>query len=185
VKAISYSRASQDRTGEELSVERQSADQRALAAARGWELVAEIRDNDVSAAGKRKRPGFEQALAMVSAREAQLIVATDMSRLTRGKARDEVRLLELGLETGLRLAFVRAPDLDLSTAAGRLTASILIAAARHEIEQKSERQKRAVQQAAEQGRWTGGRRPFGFESDGMTVREDEAQAIRDGYAALR
>lgn len=184
VKAISYARASQDRTGQELSVERQTEDQRTLAKLRGWELVAEIRDNDVSAAGKRKRPGFEQALDMVRAGEAQMIVSTDMSRLTRGKARDEVRLLELGLDTGLRLSFVRAPDLDLSTAAGRLTASILIAAARHEIEQKSERQSRAARQAAEQGRWQGGRRPFGYEADGRTIREVEADALRDAYAAV-
>lgn len=155
-----------------------------MAEMRQWELAAEIKDNDVSAAGKRRRPGFEQALGMIRAGEAQMIVATDMSRLTRGKARDEVRLLELGLETGLRLSFVRAPDLDLSTAAGRLTASILIAAARHEIEQKSERQSRAALQAAQQGRRVGGRRPFGYEADGMTIREDEAEALREAYAAI-
>jgi site-specific DNA recombinase len=184
VKGVSYSRASQDRTGQELSVERQDEDHLALAKLRGWELVAQIRDNDVSASGRRKRPGFEQVLQMVRDGEAEMIVATDMSRLTRGKASDEVRLLELGLETGLKLSFVRAPDLDLSTAAGRLTASILIAAARHEIEQKSERQKRANLQAAQQGRRVGGPRPFGYEPDGMTIREPEAAALRDAYAAV-
>lgn len=168
--AISYARASQDRTGEELSVDRQHEDHEGLAAARQWRIVARITDNDVSAAGKRKRPGFERALRMVAAGEANMIVATDMSRLTRGKARDEVRLLELGVETGLTLSFVRAPDLDLSTAAGRLTASILIAAARHEIEVKSERQRRANLQAAQQGRRVGGRRSFGY---GLQVGYDE------------
>lgn len=184
MEVISYARASQDRAGLELSVERQLEDQRALADQRGWTLVAELKDNDVSAAGKRKRPGFEHALEMVRAGEAQMIVATDMTRLTRGKARDELRLLELGLETGLKLSFVRAPDLDLSTAAGRLTASILIAAARHEIEQKSERQVRAQRQAAEQGRWTGGRRRFGYEDDGKTIREAEAVVLREAYERI-
>lgn len=175
---LSYARASQDRTGEELSVARQHEDQRKLASGRGIRLAAEVTDNDVSAAGKRKRPGFERALEMVGAGEVSVIIATDMSRLTRGKAQDEARLLEMGLETGLKLMFVRAPDLDLSTAAGRLTASILIAAARHEIEQKSERQKRAAVQAAEAGKRIGGRRPFGYEDDGTTIRENEAEAIR-------
>lgn len=179
--AISYARASQDRTGEELSVSRQHEDHREVARERGAQIKVELTDNDVSAAGKRRRPDFEAALATVKAGEATVIIATDMSRLTRGKALDEARLLELGLETGLKLWFKRAPDLDLSTAAGRYTASILIANARHEIEQKSERQRRATIQAAEQGRPSGGRRPFGFESDGITVREDEAAAVRAAY----
>lgn len=183
MNGISYARASQDRTGEELSVERQLDDQRALAQREGITLVAELKDTE-SAAGRKVRPQFEEALRRVKAGEAQIIIATDMSRLTRGKARDEVRLLELGLETGLKLFFVRAPDLDLSTAAGRLTASILIAAARHEIEQKSERQRRANAQAAQQGRRVGGPRPFGYEPDGMVIREVEAEALRDAYGAV-
>jgi site-specific DNA recombinase len=182
--AISYARASQDRTGEELSVSRQHEDHRGVARERGVRIVAELTDNDVSAAGKRRRPGFEAALAMVKRGDATVIIATDMSRLTRGKAQDEARLLELGLQTGLKLWFKRAPDLDLSSAAGRLTASILIAAARHEIEQKSERQRRASIQAAEQGRRVGGRRPFGYESDGTAIREEEAAAVRAAYDAV-
>jgi site-specific DNA recombinase len=182
--AISYARASMDRTGEELSVDRQRTDQRKLVRQRDARLGAEITDNDVSANGRRKRPGFEQVLQIVREGGADVIVATDMSRLTRGKSQDEARLLELGLETGLKLWFVRAPDLDLSSAAGRLTASILIAAARHEIEQKSERQRRAAEQAAEQGRRIGGRRPFGYEADGMTIREIEADAVRGAYDAV-
>jgi DNA invertase Pin-like site-specific DNA recombinase len=182
--AISYARASVDRTGEELSVDRQRADQRSLVKQRGAQLAAEITDNDVSASGRRKRPGFEQVLQLVRGGKATVIVATDMSRLTRGKAQDEARLLELGLETGLKLWFVRAPDLDLSSAAGRLTASILIAAARHEIEQKSERQRRAAEQAAEQGRRIGGRRPFGYDSTGMVPDEAEADAVRWAFNAM-
>lgn len=162
---------------------RQHEDHRKLARQREVQIT-EVTDNDVSAAGRRKRPGFERALEMVRAGEVSVIIATDMSRLTRGKAMDEARLLELGVETGLKLLFVRAPDLDLGTAAGRLTASILIAAARHEIEQKSERQKRAAVQAAEQGRRIGGRRPFGYETDGMTERPAEAEAVREAYRLL-
>ncbi|WP_433369083.1 recombinase family protein [Actinoplanes sp. CA-142083] len=182
--AISYARASVDRTGQELSVERQRSDQRKLVRHRGVRLAHEITDNDVSANGRRRRPGFERMLELVREGKADVIVATDMSRLTRGKSSDEARLLELGLETNLKLWFVRAPDLDLSTAAGRLTASILIAAARHEIEQKSERQRRAAEQAAEQGRRIGGRRPFGYDADGTTENKTEADAIRWAYNEL-
>ena len=160
---------------------RQHEDHRTLADRCGLTILEEITDNDISAAGKRRRPGFERLLAMVKEGQARSIIATDMSRLTRGKARDELRLLELGSETGLKLYFCRAPDMDLSTAAGRYAASIMIGGARHEIEQKSERQIRANVQAAQMGKRVGGRRPFGYEPDGKVVRELEAAALRRAY----
>ena len=52
--------------------------------------------------------------------------------------------------------------MDMATPAGRLSADILAGVAKHEIEQKSDRQRRAVEQAVEQGRRVGGRRPFGY-----------------------
>jgi site-specific DNA recombinase len=183
VDTVIYARASADRTGEELSVQRQLEDGRATATARGLTVVAELVDNNVSAAGRKKRPGFEAALKAVADGRARCILAWDMSRLARS-ARDRLRLLEAGKEHGAVVAFVRGTDLDLSTPAGRLTADILGSVALHEIEQKSDRQKRATRQAAEQGRRTGGRRPPGYEADGMTVRESEASVIRGGYGAV-
>jgi len=56
--------------------------------------------------------------------------------------------------------------------------------ARHEIEQKSARQRLAGAQAAQQGRPTGGHRPVGYESDGITIRPVEARLIRAGYRDL-
>jgi site-specific DNA recombinase len=52
------------------------------------------------------------------------------------------------------------------------------------VERKSARQRSAQAQAARQGRRVGGRRPFGYEQDGVTVRQDEAAAIRSGYEAV-
>jgi hypothetical protein len=60
-----------------------------------------------------------------------------------------------------------------------MTARITGAVARHESEQKGERVRRQKQQAAADGRWLGGRRPFGFEDDAVTHRPREAQAIAD------
>jgi site-specific DNA recombinase len=183
VDTVIYARASADRTGEELSVTRQLEDGRSAAQARGWTVVAELVDNNISAAGRKKRPGFEAALKAVADGRARCILAWDMSRLARS-ARDRLRLLEAGKEYGAVVAFCRGTDLDLSTPAGRLTADILGSVALHEIDQKSDRQKRATRQAAEQGRRTGGRRPPGYEPDGMTVRESEASVIRAGYDAV-
>ena len=43
------------------------------------------------------------------------------------------------------------------------------------------RQPSAAIQAAKQGRWVGGRRAFGYEADGVTIRETEAALIRQAY----
>lgn len=183
VDTVIYCRASLDRTGEELSVTRQLEDARATAHARQLNVIAELIDNSVSAKGRQKRPGFDAALRAIAEGRVKCILAWDMSRLSRS-ARDRLRLLETGKEHGVVLAFVRGSDLDLSTPAGRLTADILGSVALHEIDQKGDRQRRATLQAAEQGRRAGGRRPFGYEADGMTVLDAEASALRDAYEAV-
>ena len=43
-----------------------------------------------------------------------------------------------------------------------------------------ERQQRARLQAAEDGRWGGGRRPYGYQPDGMTVVAEEAAEVARG-----
>jgi site-specific DNA recombinase len=53
-----------------------------------------------------------------------------------------------------------------------------------EARQKSVRQKAAAMQKAQLGKPAGGPRAFGFERDGVTVREAEATALRAAYAAL-
>jgi site-specific DNA recombinase len=112
-----------------------------------------------------------------------VVIAWALDRLTRNR-RDTLRLIETCQKKGATIALVRGSDLDMSTPAGRLTADLLAAVARSEIEVKSDRQKRAAEQAVEQDRWIGGRRPFGYESDGVTVLESEAAAVRPAYSSL-
>jgi DNA invertase Pin-like site-specific DNA recombinase len=183
VDAVIYLRQSQDRTGQEFGIERQRADARKLAELRGWTVVAEYPDNDISAAGKRVRPGFEAIITALRERRATAVIAWDMTRLSRN-ARDTLRLMEAGQAAGAMLSFVRGSDLNLASADGRTLAGILSSIAQGEIDKKSERQRAAAAQAAQQGRRIGGRRPFGSEPDGMTVREPEAAAVRDGYEAV-
>lgn len=111
---------------------------------------------------------------------AEVVVAWHIDRLTRRLTELE-ELIELAQRTGLRIATVTG-DVDLSTDAGRLVGRILASVARGEVERKGARQKRAQQQAAEQGRPAGGRRPFGYASDGVTVNDPEARHVRQAYA---
>jgi site-specific DNA recombinase len=183
VNAIVYLRISEDRTGQEAGVTRQREDCERRCQERGWRIVAVETDNDISASGKRHRPGFEGMLARIVSGEAQVVVAWSLDRLQRNR-RDELRLYESCQKAGAQLSLVNGADLDFSTAAGRFVADSLGSVARLEIEMKSDRQRRAQQQAAEAGRRVGGRRPFGYGSDGTSVREAEAMAIREGYTAI-
>lgn len=178
--AIGYARISLDRSGEGAGVQRQTVDIRAAAELRGLDLVEMAVDNDISAAGKHVRPGFERVLTALDEGSVTVVMAWALDRLTRNR-RDSLRLIEMCQRKGATIALVRGSDLDMSTPSGRLMADMLAAVARSEIEAKSDRQLRANLQAVENGQWRGGRRAFGFEADGRTIREAEAAAVRDAY----
>lgn len=182
MRATIYTRVSSDRQGERAGVTRQREDCLKHARQRGWEIVAEHEDNDQSARSGRKRPGFEAMLEDIAAGRVQVVIAWALDRLQRNR-RDELRLYEACQEHKVILSLVNGSDMDFGTAAGRFVADALGSVARMEVDLKSDRQKRASLQAAQQGRPYGGRRPFGYEHDRMTIREDEAAVIRAGYAA--
>lgn len=198
MRAFVYTRQSLDRSGAGAAVDRQREDCHKLCQERGWTVVQEFTDNDVSASSKKPRPAYIRMLEAVERREAEVVVAWHVDRLTR-KLTDLENLIELAERTSLRIATVTG-DVDLSTDAGRLVGRILASVARGEVERKGTRQKRAQQQAAQQGRWSGGRRPFGYGAptgethavrgkilptyDMNKINELEAKHVREGYAAL-
>ncbi|GAA3852024.1 recombinase family protein [Amycolatopsis tucumanensis] len=172
-----YCRISRDRIGAGLGVERQEEDCRELAERLGGDVVDVYVDNDISAYSGKRRPNYERLLADVEAGRVTAVVAWHTDRLHRAPMELE-RYITACEPRNVPTYTVKAGELDLTTAAGRMTARITGAVARHESEQKSERLARQRRQAMEQGRWIGGRRPFGFEDDGMTVRAVEADALR-------
>lgn len=180
MRAACYLRISQDRAGEGLGIDRQRQDCEQLIERRGWTLQKTYIDNDISATSGKRRPEWEAMMAAVDAGHVDVVVGWTIDRTLRS-GRDRLRILELGRKHGIIISIVRGSDMDLSTPAGRLAADILGAVAQNEVEVKSDRQIRAQQQAAEQGRRSGGRRPFGYDKTGMIVNPDEAAAIADGY----
>src|SRR5262249_42604236 len=77
-------------------------------------------------------------------------------------------------------------DYDLATAAGRMTARVVGAVARHESEHKSERLRAKMRELTEAGRMRGGygTRPYGFNeyekgTHQVTLRPAEAEVIKD------
>ena len=182
MRAFVYLRQSLDRTGEGAAVTRQKEDCLRLCVERGWDVVRIWSENDTSASSQKPRPVYVEMLRAIDRREADVLVAWHVDRLTR-KLTDLEHLIEVAQNTGLRIATVTG-DVDLSTDAGRLVGRILASVARGEVERKGARQKRAQQQAAQLGKPAGGRRPFGYGSDGVMVVEDEAVLITAAYTDL-
>lgn len=184
MKVLVYLRMSQDRDGDELGITRQREDCLALVAQRGWTLLRDpLSDNDRSASGRKPRPEFQRLLQLIGSGEVGAVVAWSIDRLTRN-ARDRLSLVEVCQAHNVIISLARGSDIDCSTPSGRLVAGLMGEVAQHEIDQKADRQRRANQQAAEQGRRVGGRWPFGYTDKGMVIVPAEAKAIRDGYHYL-
>lgn len=167
--AAVYARQSFDRHGDTLAVSRQLDLCRKFAASRGWDVTAEHVDNDRSATSGVERPEFERLLAA----RPERIVVWHVDRLVR-LTRDLERVIDLGTDVHA----VEAGHLDLSNPAGRATARTVTAWAQYETEQKGLRQKAANDQRAAAGLPYRCQRPFGYEPDGMTIRESEAAELR-------
>src|SRR5699024_1351012 len=183
MKAVVYTRISLDRFGDSSGVTRQHEDALQLIEQRGWELVAEYQDNDVSADGKAQRPGFNALIEHINTGAIDAVVAWSFDRLSRNR-RDELRLIEACQKQSVTLALVRGSDIDMSTPAGRMVADIMATTARHEIEVKSDRQIRANLQRAQQGKPHLTHRPFGYADDGVTIIPEEAELIKRGYSQI-
>jgi site-specific DNA recombinase len=160
-------------------IDRQRTRCHALAKARGWDVAGEYEDNDTSASKARgSGTAWARLIADATAGKFDVVIAVDLDRLLR-----TITDLITITETGAKVLTVDG-EIDLTTADGEFRATMLAGIARFEARRKGERQKRATAQAAAKGRRTGGRRPFGYDLDGMTVRPAEAAAIREGYAAF-
>jgi DNA invertase Pin-like site-specific DNA recombinase len=177
-RAAVYTRISRDRVGAGLGVERQRHDCEKLAADLGWEVVAVHADNDLSAYTGKPRPGYLALLEDLKAGRADAALVWHTDRLHRSPAEleDYIAVCE---PREVPTVTVKAGPLDLATPSGRMVARQLGAVARYEVEHMAERQQRARLQAATDGRWSGGRRPYGYGPDGVTVVEAEAAVLRE------
>ena len=175
--AIIYARISRDRVGAGLGVDRQRKDCLELAQRLGLQVVAVYSDNDLSAYSGKPRPGYRRMLADLQTGRATAVLAWHTDRLHRSP-RELEEYIDLCERYGVATHTVKAGPLDLATPSGRLIARQLGAHARFESEHQSERARRQKEQMARTGQWMGGRRPFGYEADGVTVRPSEAAALR-------
>jgi DNA invertase Pin-like site-specific DNA recombinase len=159
----------------------QSTDCEKLAAANGYVVVDRYVDDGISASSGKQRPEWERLMADILAGKLDVIVAVDEDRLYR-RVEDKLELSTVCEASGVRWHTVRGGMVDPASEDGEFFSTMRAAMARLEVRKKSARQKATNATRRAEGLPTcQGARPFGFEPDFMTHREDEAELIRELY----
>lgn len=200
-RAVAYIRVSTDKQAEEgLSLETQVAQVRAYAGLYGIDLVAPAGGEGPSqpflmddlSAKSLDRPGLQRVLAMLRSGEADAVIVTKLDRLTRS-VRDLATLLEEHFAEGGSQLFSVSEQIDTRTAGGRLVLNILASVSQWEREVIGERTKAVMQHMKRQGRYVGGRVPYGrrlegdvlvdFATEQLTI--ESARELRKSGLSLR
>lgn len=178
-----YCRISLDAEEKGEGVKRQEDDCRALCASRGYEVVDVYVDGSNSAYSGKRRPEYERLLSDLGEGRINGVVVYNLDRLHRRPVEPE-SFIDLAQRTKATLATVTG-DVDLSTHEGQLTARIMGAVAKKASDDASRRLQRKWIEDAKDGKPKhGGKRPFGYEPDKVTVRESEAEVLREAVARV-
>ncbi len=183
-RGATYERISKADAGDEDGVIRQGEDTEELAKRRDIPIEGRrFRDNDKSATHGKHRPEYERLMAAVQRGEVDVIIVYLLGRLWRNR-RERAEGIEILRKHGVSVLCVKGPELDLTTAAGRLLAGLLGEVDTFEVEQMSEREQREMRQRVERGQVPTGPRCFGYTADGSEVIDAEAAEVRKMYEAI-
>lgn len=134
-------------------------------------------DNSRSAWNPRvRRPGWDALMARLESGEAGGVIVFDLARFSRRPIEGE-RLIEAA-ERGLTILDSES-EYDLTTPSGKKAFRDQMSAAAYESDRLSTRTSRGKRLKARRGEPNVSSRPFGFEPDGVTIRDDEAALLRD------
>jgi site-specific DNA recombinase len=177
-----YTRISNDDSAElkRRGVEHQAQDCRAFAERRGWQVVDIYEDNSISASSKANlaRPEYDRLLIDLASGRIERILVLGQDRLLRRPEQLETLFRihqNLGIPT---IECVSGPPIDMLTSTGRIHArmkAVFDAAYAEYVSEKLTQYKRDL---AERGLpRQGGRRPFGYTTDGLEIVDYEADLI--------
>jgi site-specific DNA recombinase len=186
VRVAIYARLSRDNSGISENVGIQILECREHAQKQGWTVVGVFSDNDISASkySTRPRPGYHTMITALENDGFEAVLVTEMTRLYRRL--DELQdLMRLAEKTSLiHIITIDETGYDLSTGQGIHNAISAVNNAMLESRRISDRVRRKFRARAKSGLAHGGYRPYGFETGGMVVREEEAQVIRHVAACV-
>lgn len=181
---VLYLRKSKGRTG----IDRQRKITTAHLARIGGNVAGEFTDTDRTAFQKTggarpRRDGFRAMLAMLQANPGLGVAAWHADRLTRN-SEDTEELIKVCAAGGHLIETPRGGSYDLSSATGRKRLRADALDAQYEVDHNTERIVAMKAEHAAAGQWLGGRRPFGYEPDGVTLRPDEAEPLAQAHRAI-
>jgi site-specific DNA recombinase len=201
VSVIILARISDARDGDEKGVTDQISDGLQLASRLGWGVgppaTHHIVENSTSAFKRRKillpdgrqelrtvRPGFRKALAMLGDGRADGLIALDLDRTCRDP-RDLEDLIDVVEAARPRIPVESVTgSLRLANDGDITLARVMCAVGNKSSRDTARRVARARLRQATEGQFGGGKRRYGFEPDGVTIREAEAAEIRDAADAI-
>lgn len=149
-----YARISEDASGKAVGVADQLEHARTFATARGYQIVAEESDNDISAFRGANRPAYQKVLKLARERKIDRVIVYHLTRMTRNR-RERAEFIDAFHACKVNVSEAQGGDYDLSTAAGRTWVDIQGALATWESEIKSERVTAAALRRARAGRPSG------------------------------
>ena len=184
LQLVAYYRVSTARQGESgLGLEAQRAKVEALAADRGAVVVADF--VEVESGRKADRPQLAAAMAEARKRGAVVAVAK-IDRL----ARDAELVLRLSREAAANgmggFLFCELPDVDATTAAGKMVLSVMASVAEFEAGRIRERTRDALAAAKARGVKLGGTRPGTIKENARTKEQaaKQSEPLRPILAAM-
>lgn len=179
-RAVLYVRISNDPEGSEKGVDRQESDCREFAEAHGYEVVEVFRENDTSAFKQRTitlptgekvrrvvRPRFRAMLQRLARGGAEVMIAYDLDRAVRDP-RDLEDLIDAKVLYGFAVKSTTG-SLRLDNDSDIAMARVLVAMANKSSSDNARRVARASKQQAIEGRWHGGRAPYGYRMGDSTL----------------
>ncbi|CUR54202.1 hypothetical protein NOCA2140025 [metagenome] len=183
-------RISDDRAGDAAGVGRQESDARTMAERLGWTVSEVFIENDTSAFKRRTvtlpdgstamrvlRPEFRRLLDLIGLGQVDGLIAYHLDRVARDP-RDLEDLIDVVERTRIPVETVTG-SLRLASDSDITMARIGVAIANQSSRDASRRIRRKHDELAEQGKYAGGgARRYGYEKDGTTIREAEAEVIR-------
>lgn len=142
---------------------------------KGWGEIVEFYVDEGISAGTVNRPAYQKLMADVRSGNINLILVSDISRLSRSVHDFSILLKELEEYNASYLSMKE--QFDTTTAPGRLMINMVVIMAQFEREQTSERVAINVNSRAIRGFVSGGKIPYGYRKDpdrpGSYLIEDE------------
>jgi site-specific DNA recombinase len=186
VRVAIYARLSRDNSGISENVDIQILECREHAQEQGWTVVGVFSDSDISASrySTKLRLGYHTMITALKNDGFEAVLVTEMTRLYRRL--DELQeLMRLAEKSSLiHIIAIDETGYDLSTGQGIHNAVSAVNNAMLESRKISDRVRRKFRARAKSGLPHGGSRPYGYETGGMVIREDEAQVIRQVAARV-